>query len=101
MGYVVVAAVATYWLWSARQNIIAELSSETAIQQWQHFNEEMAQRQRQGAPVTRKLSPSDEPPSLVLLRDHFGGILVSVLVILGFLYAFVAFLVEGIVRSKR
>lgn len=99
-GYVAVAAVATYWLWSARQNVIAELSSESAIQQWQQFNEDMAEQQRQGSPVTRKLSPSDEPPSLVLLRDYFGGILLSVLVIVGFLYAFVAFLVEGLLRSK-
>jgi len=100
VGYVAVAAVATYWLWSARQNVIAELSGEAALQQWQQFNDEMAEQQRQGSPVTRKRSPSEEPPSLVLLRDYLGGILLSVLVIVGFLYAFVAFLVEGLLRSK-
>lgn len=100
LGYVAVAVVAAVWLNSARTSAIENLSGEAAIGQWQQFNQEMAEEQRRGSPVTRKLSPSDEPPSLVLLRDHFGGILISLLVILAFLYAFVAFLIEGIVRSK-
>ncbi len=101
MGYVAVAAVASYWLWSARQNAIENLGNKHAVQQWQQFNQEMAQEQQRGSPVARKLSPSDEPPSLVLLRDHFGGILLSLLVILAFLYAFVAFLIEGVARGAR
>jgi len=99
-GYVAVVVVASFWLWSARQMAIEQLSGDAAMEAWQQFNEEMAEQQRQGAPVTRKLSPSDEPPLLVLMRDHFGGILVSLLAIVTFLYAFVAFLVEGILRGK-
>lgn len=100
LGYVLLVGIAVFWLWSARQSVMARLENEAAQEQWQEFKAEATRNQDNlRAPVARKPPTSNEPPSLILLRDHFGGILAGVLVVLTFLYLFTVFIVRGVLAT--
>ncbi len=101
-GYLLLISVTVFWLWSARQSVLASLANDAAQAEWREFKAEVIREQnRSDTPVDRRPPTSDEPPSLILLRDHFGGIVFGSLVVLSFLYAFVVFVVQGAMRGSQ
>lgn len=80
----------------ARQRVLKTDSSEQSHANWQDWRDE-AQRQQDGSgPVTRRVPKSAEPPSLVLLRDHFGTSLSILLVLSSALFFAIAIMVRGV-----
>ena len=102
VGYLPFAFVAVACLMYARDQVIAELGTPEALAQWRAWRDEVRQHQEQSRPVAeRRVPTSDEPPQLVLLRDHFAGVLGGTLVIVSFLYGFVAFVTVGSLRQRE
>jgi len=79
-----------------RTAALAELNTPEELARWQKWKSEAA---RQEGPVVRRPPTSDEPPTLVLLRDYFAVLLVASLVFYSFLFALAVFLGCGILRG--
>lgn len=73
---------------------LSAFATPAAQQQWNEWRE-AADRQTDQGPVRRRPPKSAEPPSLVLLRDHFLTVLVASLVFTTALYATLVLLVRG------
>jgi hypothetical protein len=82
---------------NARTDAIESLSTPEEQARWQKWKADAAQ---QGGPVARRPPKSDEPPTLVLLRDHFGVLVVASLVFYTFLFALAVFLGQGMMRGS-
>jgi len=94
--YVVLLCTLVALLLVARQRALTTDSSVTSQENWQDWRAE-AQRQQDGnGPVARRMPRSSEPPSLVLLRDHFATSLAIVLVLSSALYFTIAIMVRGV-----
>ena len=101
-GYLLVMAALAASLASARRHVIETLDTPEARAQWEKFlKAERERAEQQDAPVRRRVSTSDEPPHLVLLRDHFAAILGSLALLLTCLYGFLALMLQGVLRGKR
>jgi len=98
--YLVAILLMVWGLRFARQRVIDSLGSPEALAQWRTFAEETRKAPVPGQAVERRPVKSDEPPALVLMRDHFGAILGTSLLIGSFAYAFLAFLVLGSWQAK-
>lgn len=97
--YLALALSVVLGLRMAQQRVIASLGSEEALAEWRAFAEETRKKPAPGQAIERRPVKSDEPPALVLMRDHFVAILATSLLIGSFVYAFLAFLILGSWRS--
>ena len=99
LGYLVLMALLVVVFVEARRRTIATLDNPQARAQWQAWRKE-AQRQSQGVgPVRRRPPKGDEPPALVMMRDHFAAALGSALAIASCLYLFLVIVARGAIRS--
>jgi hypothetical protein len=81
---------------NARDDAIEILSTPEERAHWQKWKAEAA---REGGPVARRPPKSDEPPTLVLLRDYFMVMVGASLVFYTFLFALAVFLGRGMMRG--
>jgi hypothetical protein len=51
--------------------------------------------------VARRAVQSREPPALVLLRDHFGAVLGTSLLVAGVLFGFLTLTVRGTIKGSN
>ncbi len=94
--YAVLLCMLVGMLVVARQRSLKSESSITSQEDWQQWRAE-AQRQQEGnGPVIRRVPGSSEPPSLILLRDHFATSLAILLVLSSALYFTIAIMVRGV-----
>lgn len=101
LGYLAAMTAVVVGLAVARGRVVATLSTPEARQQWRAWKEQAARRKTAAGPIERRPIASDEPPALVLLRDHFPAIVVSTFLIVSFLFAFLAFAARGAFRDGR
>ncbi len=94
-----VLLLASWWLWHVRDRVLAELSSDQGRAAWQDWKDYTHRTAERGGPVARRAVQSDEPPALVLVRDHFPAVLAACLVLLAAMLGFVAFVVRGMIRG--
>jgi hypothetical protein len=78
-----------------RDRALENLSTPEELANWQKWKTEAA---RPGGPVARRPPKSDEPPTLVLLRDHFAVLVAASLTFYTFLFALAVFLGRGMIR---
>ena len=99
-GYLASMAAIFAGLRQAHERIMAESGSPEALAAWRDWAEETRKAATPDEPVERRPVKSDEPPLLILMRDHFTPIVATSLVIGTFLFAFLGFLVMGIARDR-
>jgi hypothetical protein len=100
LGYVVLLGTAIWAMTAWRQSLIANLSTPEAQAAWEKWRAEAAQDDGTHGPVQRTVPKSPEPPSLVLMRDYFPACLVGLLLPLSALYAFIVWLVCGVLQNE-
>lgn len=94
--YVAFLCVLVSLLFVARQHALTSDSSDASHENWRDWRAE-AQRQQDGTgPVRRRVPKSSEPPSLVLLRDHFATSLAILVVLSSALFFTIAIMVRGV-----
>jgi hypothetical protein len=97
--YLVALSGAIWGAFAARGWVVDRVGNAESAADWESWKEEAAaDNQREDATVSRRLSDgpeSHEPPSLVLMRDHFPTIVGFGLLIGTLLFAFFAFVVHG------
>lgn len=98
--YAVVVTSIVVGVNSARSRALEEQSTPEAEEQWQKWREEAAKQTGASGPVQRRPPKTAQPPNLILLRDHYGLILVASIVLSSVLFGFTMFLVRGAMRSS-
>jgi len=86
-------------IWS-RQSALFQSSSLTSVSDWKKTREEMREEQSKHGPVERRMPKSDEPPALVLMRDHFAVMMVGALLFSSLLYWIIAWFITGILKGS-
>ncbi|HEX5444882.1 MAG TPA: hypothetical protein VFW87_13680 [Pirellulales bacterium] len=99
-AWLAVVAAIVVSLWLVRRRVVDDLSRPEKIAQWQAWRAETERQDPASGPVRRKAARGDEPPALVLLRDHFGAIVATSVLMGSFLFGFLAFIIHGIARSR-
>lgn len=87
-------------LYVMRLRMVERLSRPEAMAEWRTWRAETERQREASDPVERRAATGDEPPSLVLLRDHFAAIVVTSVLMGSFLFAFLAFVARGISRER-
>src|SRR5688500_15448583 len=76
---------------NTREVALTELSTPEQQAHWQKWKSDAARQDGTTGPVARREPKSDEPPTLVLLRDHYMVLIVASLTIYTFLFALAVF----------
>lgn len=85
----------------ARRSALQSLGGTDADQRWEEWRAE-AERQEDGAgPVSRRKPKSDQPPTLVLLRDHFATSLAILVALTSAVYFTIALMVRGVLAGPQ
>jgi hypothetical protein len=98
-GYLLTMAAVVAGMYWARQAVVTGFGSPEALAEWRQWKAETERLRKEGGPVQRRAVTSDEPPALVLMRDSFSAILAGSIAIGSFLFAFLAFIIEGSMRK--
>jgi hypothetical protein len=99
-GYVIAMTALIAALVVARERVVERLSRPEAQRQWQAWRDEVRRRNAAQSPNSRHAVASDEPPSLVLLRDRFPAIVATSVLVGSFLFAFLMFVARGVARQS-
>ena len=96
--WLVVEIVVVVLVFQAREMALREMDTPEARAQWEAWREAEPNTTDQGG-VRRRPPSSPEPPTLVLLRDHFGVILGGAVLFSSLLFGSVAIVVRGALSS--
>jgi hypothetical protein len=100
-AYAVTMALAVWLLWSARASVLAQLDDPEQRAQWQEWKErEESRALEKTSPVERRPPASNEPPTLVLMRDHFAAAVATCIAAGTVLFAFFAFVIVGVMSGR-
>jgi hypothetical protein len=94
-----VLAAVTLTLVTVRQSTLASLEHSGPQAAWDEYRDAVRAGKADQGFVRRRAPVSDEPPTLVLLRDHFAVCLVGLLTMSGLLYGALIFLIRGVLQS--
>jgi hypothetical protein len=94
MMLAIIASLVAFRSWS-----LSEFDSEAAQRNWQAWRDAAVESGWQGG-VNRARPKSAEPPTLVMMRDHFGVCLAIVLVLATALYATVMIVLRGVLLGR-
>jgi hypothetical protein len=95
--YVIGAAAIVFGLSRWRTSTVAELSTPAEQESWQTWKTDASKQDGHSGPVARRTPKSDEPPTLVLVREHFGVLVAAALTFYSFLYFLAVFLARGMI----
>lgn len=104
VGYVVVMAAGLWSLHRAHAWALESFAATNAEGQqrqadWDRWRQKAAEQADGNGPVKRRVPKSEEPPTLVLLRDYYGMCLAAFLLFGSVLYATFVYFVRGIFSS--
>ncbi len=96
----VLMAITVASLCALRNWAQTEFSTTDSKRQWNQWKDETARQAEGTGPVHRREAKSDEPPTLVLLRDYFF-VAVTVVILLGtVMYVSLFAMIRGAARTK-
>ena len=93
-AYAIMLAMVVGGMLQLRSVALETMDTPKAHAQWQEWRES-APNQQADLPVRRRPPTSDEPPTLVLLRDHFGVMLGGAVLFSSLLFAAITIAVRG------
>jgi hypothetical protein len=99
-GYIVLVSAVIGMMFWLRLTAVPDWSSPKSISDWQAWQKDVREQQTKPGPVERRVPKSDEPPTLVLMRDFFAVMMAGALLFSSLLYWIMAWLVTGILRSR-
>ena len=97
--YALLVVLIVWSLISARRWALAEMATPNSASQWEVWRDDVRKQQAGSSPVSRRVPKSTEPPTLVLLRDHFAVMLAGAVVFSSVLYWITAWLIIGMLST--
>jgi hypothetical protein len=98
-GVILVAVVVATF--KTRDWAIKRLATPNSMAAWQTWRDDVQRQQGKPGPVHRRVPKSDEPPALVMMRDHFSVSLVGAVLFSSILYWVFAWFVTGVIKSAE
>ncbi|HEY2882868.1 MAG TPA: hypothetical protein VGJ15_10550 [Pirellulales bacterium] len=98
--YVLLVAAIVSGMFYWRHVTVSAGEVEQSQAEWNQWRTLAAKDDGKHSPVQRTIPKSEEPPMLVLLRDHFPACVIGLLAPLTGLYAFIAWLAIGVWRQS-
>jgi hypothetical protein len=96
IAYAVVIAATTLGMNFARNRTLASFDNTAAKAEWDEWREETKrQAENPSGPVKRREAKAQEPPMLILMRDHFPAAVGTTLLAVSFFYWFFAITIRG------
>jgi hypothetical protein len=100
VAYAAVQAAVVVATFKARDWAIEQLATPKSQADWQTWRDDVKRQQGQPGPIQRRVPKSNEPPALVLMRDHFGVSFVAAVLFSTILYWVFAWFVTGVMRPS-
>lgn len=85
----------------ARRQVLQNLGSPEAIAQWREWKVATEKSATEPGPVKRRPVKAEEPPTLILFRDQFKTITVSLGIVVSLLYFFGAIVISGTLSTRQ
>jgi hypothetical protein len=85
-------------MFSVRHNVLQSAGAESQ-QDWDQWREAVKDGQDDEGPVQRRVPKSNEPPAVVLLRDHFAVCLTIAVVLSSVLFGTFVLFARGVLNS--
>lgn len=98
-GWILLMAGGGWLLADLRGRVLDERAQAEARQEWKTWKEAVQRGDAQLGPVARRPLKSDEPPAVVLLRDHVAAVAAGCGVFVSLTYLFLAVTVTGLWTS--
>jgi len=95
IGYAALLAAVVTIMFIVRERILTQFATPEAIAQWQAWREDVRRQQTEHHPVERRVPKSQEPPALLLMRDHFAVSLLGAVLFSSALYGTLAWFAAG------
>jgi hypothetical protein len=100
-GYILLIAAVIAGMFAWRRDVLADMATPEAQSEWNDWRTKAAEQDGKHAPVQLTVSKSPQPPVLVLMRDYFPACVIGLLVPLSALYAFIAWLICGVLGQSN
>ena len=85
----------------ARSSAMATFASDETQAEWEDWRSAVQHGETNMGTVQRRVPRSEEPPTLVLLRDYFVTCLVGLAVLTSLVYGSFVFLLRGVLHGAR
>lgn len=101
VAYLLLVAGVTWGMLAVRASTIATFDNNPQAQaEWQAWRDE-AQRQSDTGPIFRRVPKANEPPGLLLMRDHFPQMLVGSLFFSSVLFVLLGWTARGALAARH
>lgn len=101
IAYALVVAATTLGMNFARGRTLASFDNTAAKAEWDQWREETKrQAANPSGPVKRREAKAQEPPLLILMRDHFPAAVGTTLLAVTIFYWFFALTIRGSMRTQ-
>ena len=97
--YAALILILTWGLFRARHNALTALGTEQAHGDWQQWRDAAREQNRSAGPVQRRVPKSEEPPALVLLRDHFATSWLILAILTSLVFASLMWMIRGVLSG--
>jgi hypothetical protein len=101
MLYLGVMASVVFLVRQARDRAAATLETSQAKSEWTEWKDEAARQASGSGPVIRRTPATNEPPELVLLRDHFATSLSGLLLLTTAVFVTLMTMIRGVTRGPK
>jgi hypothetical protein len=100
IAYAVVVAATMLGMNVARNRTLTSFDNAAAKASWDEWREETKRlAENPSGPVKRREAKAQEPPMLILMRDHFPAAVGTTLLAVSFFYWFFAITIRGSMRT--
>ena len=99
--YLILIAGMSGGLLLARSQVLGRLDDDVSQEAWEQWRQAAERQSAERGPVTRRPPAATEPPTVLLLRDHFGACLTLTLLISTVLFATLAFMIRGVLFGPK
>lgn len=100
IGWLALTVALVVSLFALRERTLTPAAVAASQQAWESWREDARKMNSTDAPVKRRVSPSADPPALVLMRDYFGTCLSAGLFFGSALYWVVFALGNGVMKRQ-
>jgi len=100
VAYVVTMVAIFIGLLALRRHALPTLSTRAAAVDWQDWRESAEKLEGSEGPVQRRAPQVIEPPALILMRDHFGVCVATVVASGSLLFAVTTFAVRSMLSTN-
>jgi hypothetical protein len=99
--YLTLLIALTVGLWVARGQVLRPKEAAQARDQWQEWRSAAKDQQTEKGPVLRRVPKSEEPPTVVLLRDYFVTSSLILIVLSSAVYFAFALMLRGVLAGPK